>query len=48
MNFSNHLQSTNLGNVYVIGGGIGQRRIDIVIEAKHTVFWRYRASIYGH
>ncbi|XP_055309445.1 uncharacterized protein LOC129573178 [Sitodiplosis mosellana] len=41
-------QSTNLGNAYVVSGGIGQRRISVVIEAKRTLYWQYRASIFGY
>lgn len=41
-------QSTNLGQARVIGGGIGQRHISVVIEARSTLYFAYRAQIYGY
>lgn len=40
-------QSTNLGRAYFIEGGIGQRRATIIIEAEQTLYYSYRAYIYG-
>lgn len=40
-------QSTNEGRGYVSAGGIGQRFIQIVIEAKSTTYFEYNAQIYG-
>lgn len=41
-------QSSNLGDAYVVDGGIGQRSITIVVEALHTTFFTYVAQIYGY
>uniref|UniRef100_A0A336LBT0 CSON006441 protein n=1 Tax=Culicoides sonorensis TaxID=179676 RepID=A0A336LBT0_CULSO len=40
-------QSSNVGKGYVTGGGIGQRYIQIVIEAQSTTYFGYSAYIYG-
>lgn len=40
-------QSSTLGRGYVTGGGIGQRYIQIVIEAQATTYFGYSAYIYG-
>lgn len=40
-------QSTNLGRGYVAAGGIGQRFIQVVIEARGTTYFQYNALIYG-
>lgn len=40
-------QSSTLGRGYVTGGGIGQRYIQIVIEAQSTTYFGYSAYIYG-
>lgn len=42
------LQSTNLGRAYVVSGGIGQRQIGVVIEAQLTLYFSYRASVFGY
>jgi len=41
-------QSTNIGQGYVVAGGIGQRAIIIVIEAYSTTYFNYVAEIYGY
>ncbi|XP_026465445.1 uncharacterized protein LOC113368098 [Ctenocephalides felis] len=41
------VQDTNIGNAYVVSGGIGQRRIVIAVQAVHTTFLSYNAQIYG-
>lgn len=41
-------QSTNLGRAYVISGGIGQRSVGLVIEAQNTLYFTYRASVFGY
>ncbi|XP_055298351.1 uncharacterized protein LOC129566440 [Sitodiplosis mosellana] len=41
-------QSSNLGSAYIVSGGVGTRRISVVIEAKQTLYWQYRASIFGY
>lgn len=46
--FSHQLQSTNIGQARVIGGGIGQRQISVVIEARSTLYFAYRAAIFGY
>lgn len=48
MHFNIELQSTNLGQGYVTSGGIGQRQITIVIEAKSTMYFKYNAQIFGY
>ncbi|XP_058821145.1 uncharacterized protein LOC131683308 [Topomyia yanbarensis] len=40
-------QSSNLGRGYVVAGGIGQRYIQLVIEASRTNYFNYDAQIYG-
>ncbi|KAH8295879.1 hypothetical protein KR044_001282 [Drosophila immigrans] len=40
-------QDNNEGNAYVIAGGIGQRFISILIEAKQTNSFAYQALYYG-
>ncbi|XP_055540345.1 uncharacterized protein LOC129727011 [Wyeomyia smithii] len=40
-------QSSNLGQGYVVAGGIGQRYIQMVIEAYRTSYFNYNAQIYG-
>nr|ABI20163.1 14.5 kDa salivary protein [Phlebotomus duboscqi] len=40
-------QTSNLGNGYVLYGGIGQRQIGILIEARNTYTFSYIAEIYG-
>lgn len=42
------LQSTQLGRAYIVSGGIGQRRISVVIEAQSTLVFNYRATIFGY
>jgi len=44
----NKFQSSNLGNAYVVSGGIGQRRIAVVVEAKQTLYFHYQAAVYGY
>lgn len=46
--FSLLIQSTNIGRAYVVSGGIGQRRVSLVIEAQSTLYFSYRASIFGY
>lgn len=41
-------QSSNLGQAYIISGGIGQRQISVLIVAKQTVYFNYRAAVYGY
>ena len=41
------VQNNNLGNAYVVSGGIGQRSISIVIEAQETDYFSYKALYYG-
>lgn len=41
------VKSSNVGRAYVVGGGIGQRQIKVVIEARSTHYFRYRAFVYG-
>ncbi|XP_053678030.1 uncharacterized protein LOC128728431 [Anopheles nili] len=40
-------QSSELGQGYVVSGGVGQRFIQLVIEAYNTVYFNYSAAIYG-
>ncbi|XP_060662494.1 uncharacterized protein LOC132795654 [Drosophila nasuta] len=40
-------QDNNEGNAFVIAGGIGQRFISILIEAKQTNSFAYQALYYG-
>uniref|UniRef100_A0A1B0CV93 Putative conserved secreted protein n=1 Tax=Lutzomyia longipalpis TaxID=7200 RepID=A0A1B0CV93_LUTLO len=40
-------QTSNIGRVYVISGGIGQRSIAYVIEAGSTTQFIYTTNIYG-
>lgn len=42
------LQSSNIGRAVVVGGGIGQRTITAVIEARQTLFFRYNAQVFGY
>lgn len=41
-------QSSNQGRGYITAGGIGQRRITLVIEAYSTNYFNYNAQIYGY
>uniref|UniRef100_A0A1Q3FN42 Putative transcription activator mbf2 n=1 Tax=Culex tarsalis TaxID=7177 RepID=A0A1Q3FN42_CULTA len=41
-------QSSNQGRGYIAAGGIGQRRISLVIEAYRTNYFNYNAQIYGY
>ena len=41
------LQDNSEGNAYVVAGGIGQRFISIVLEAKKTERFSYTANYYG-
>ena len=40
-------QDTDDGNAFVAAGGIGRRSISIVLEAKQTTIFSYRAQFYG-
>lgn len=40
-------QSSDIGNAYVVSGGIGQRFISMVVEAKQTQFFEFDAKVYG-
>ncbi|GAB0096338.1 uncharacterized protein DMENIID0001_118290 [Sergentomyia squamirostris] len=40
-------QSVNVGNAYIKAGGIGQRYIEILVVAKNTMYFHYKAEIYG-
>ncbi|KAM8721374.1 hypothetical protein ACLKA7_007273 [Drosophila subpalustris] len=40
-------QDNDEGNAYVVAGGIGQRFISILIEAKQTNSFAYQAQYYG-
>lgn len=41
-------QSNDLGYAYVAAGGIGQRYINIIVEAKSTTYFQYQAYIFGY
>lgn len=41
-------QSSFLGQAFIVSGGIGQRQIAIVIEARQTLYFSYRAAIFGY
>lgn len=41
-------QSTNLARAFVSEGGVGQRKITIVVEAKQTLYFRYNVQIFGY
>uniref|UniRef100_A0A1A9WAQ0 Uncharacterized protein n=1 Tax=Glossina brevipalpis TaxID=37001 RepID=A0A1A9WAQ0_9MUSC len=41
------LQDNEDGNAYVVSGGIGQRSIFIILEAKQTEHFSYNAHFYG-
>lgn len=40
-------QSSSVGRGYVTGGGVGQRYIQLMIEAQTTTYFGYSAYIYG-
>ncbi|XP_055711294.1 uncharacterized protein LOC129806611 [Phlebotomus papatasi] len=40
-------QTSNLGRVYTTSGGIGQRSIVFVVEARSTLQFNYNVDIYG-
>ncbi|XP_055838594.1 uncharacterized protein LOC129906726 [Episyrphus balteatus] len=40
-------QSSNDGQAYVLSGGIGQRRIIIIVEAYNTLWFNYNVAIYA-
>lgn len=40
-------QSTNIGRAYISAGGIGQRFIRIVVEARATTYFQYKTQIFG-
>ncbi|XP_059617152.1 uncharacterized protein LOC132262046 [Phlebotomus argentipes] len=40
-------QTSNLGAAYVLSGGIGQRQVSLLVEAKNTYTFGYLAEIYG-
>ncbi|XP_039497901.1 uncharacterized protein LOC120455594 [Drosophila santomea] len=40
-------QDSSEGTAYVVAGGIGQRLISIVLEAKNTKYFSYQAEYYG-
>lgn len=40
-------QSSDIGNAYVVSGGIGQRFISMVVEAKQTSFFEFDAKVFG-
>ncbi|XP_055382216.1 uncharacterized protein LOC129612572 [Condylostylus longicornis] len=41
-------QSSNIGEGYIIAGGIGQRFVTFVIQARSTSHFHYTAEIYGY
>lgn len=41
-------QSSNSSEAYVPSGGIGQRKIAISIWAKQTLYFEFKAKIYGY
>nr|AYV99545.1 venom polypeptide [Dolopus genitalis] len=41
-------QTSNDGNAYIAAGGIGQRTIRIILEARRTQSFAYRAAIFGY
>lgn len=41
------LKSNFLSRIYVIGGGVGQRKIQFVIEAQKIFYYEYSSKIYG-
>lgn len=45
---SNLFQSSKLGRAIITDGGIGQRFFRLVVEARETYFFRYKAFIYGY
>lgn len=40
-------QSTNVGRGFVVAGGLGQRNIKVVIEAKGTTYFEQHSQIFG-
>lgn len=40
-------QSSNDGRAYITAGGIGQKNIQLVVEATATTYFQYQAYIYG-
>ncbi|XP_055382332.1 uncharacterized protein LOC129612652 [Condylostylus longicornis] len=40
-------QSSNVGEGFIISGGIGQRHIALVIQARSTTHFNYAAAFYG-
>lgn len=40
-------QSNDLGRGVIVAGGVGQRNIQLVVEAKSTMFFEHRAAIFG-
>ncbi|XP_055612568.1 uncharacterized protein LOC129759151 [Uranotaenia lowii] len=40
-------QSSNKGRGYVVAGGVGQRFIQVIIEANATSYFSYSAQIFG-
>lgn len=44
----NQFQSTNIGQAYVVSGGIGQGQIGVVIEARQTLYFSYEVAVYGY
>ena len=41
-------QSSDIGNAYVVSGGIGQRFISMIVEAKQTNFFEFTTKVYGY
>lgn len=40
-------QESNFNRIRIIDGGIGQNKIDIMIEANQTRYLQYNATFYG-
>ncbi|ALC49997.1 CG15043, partial [Drosophila busckii] len=40
-------QNNNEGGAYLVAGGIGERLVSVIIEAKHTQNFNYQAKYHG-
>lgn len=40
-------QSTNIGQAYVLDGGIGQKKVSLIVEGNQTLTFKYKADIFG-
>lgn len=41
-------QSSNQGRGYVVSGGVGQRYVQLAVEAYRTSYFNYNAQVYGY